>query len=87
MGSYSYGNYGTAISEQIGVLMNEKVSALMNEQLKPIKLEQVIPSSIRGASGGPNVNIVDNRRFSAGMGAAELRTALDKKLNMIAGQL
>lgn len=45
------------------------------------------PAAVTQAGGNQSNTYIDNRRFAGGMGAAELKTALDNKFSKVAGAL
>lgn len=67
------------ISDAMGSLSNKSIPQ-MNAGLKTSA-----PAGISGLGSNKNVSIVDNRRFAGGMGADELRTALDSRINGLLG--
>ena len=57
------------------------------KSLPKLNVGMDVAQAVTGVGNGGNVNITDNRRFSAGMDANALRVALDNKLNGLAGAL
>jgi hypothetical protein len=57
------------------------------KSLPKLNVGMDVAQAVTGIGGSGNVNITDNRRFSAGMDAKALRVALDNKLNGLAGAI
>ena len=60
--------------------ISKEMQALSKKTMPQMNKAFATPDGVANVGGGQNVNITDNRRFNGGMGAKELRVALDNRL-------